>query len=252
VALPWAIAVLQDEFLSRTHLLSRQLEINAPGRPAVVRPAEGTLHVLVIGDPTGDLKAARREAEAVAARLEQLPGAEVTSLVHGVTYRDVSRELDTTRYDVLHYAGHARFDPEGHGRGGLVLADQILTPEDLSTRRYLPGVVFANACQSAETGVREDPFGGGEQTVDLVTGLLRAGVRGFVGSMWRVDDEAAMTFADSFYGTLSSTGQHDPRHRKPIGAAVADARRAVIDRHGEGEPAWAGYALYGSPWLAVP
>ena len=252
VDLPWEITVLQDEFLSRTHLLSRQLEINAPGRPAVVRPAEGTLHVLVIGDPTGDLKAARREAEAVAARLEQLPGAEVTSLVHGVTYRDVSRELDTTRYDVLHYAGHARFDPEGHGRGGLVLADQILTPEDLSTRRYLPGVVFANACQSAETGVREDPFGGGEQTVDLVTGLLRAGVRGFVGSMWRVDDEAAMTFADSFYGTLSSIGQHDPRHRKPIGAAVADARRAVIDRHGEGEPAWAGYALYGSPWLVVP
>src|SRR5215212_3321183 len=252
VDLPWEITVLQDEFLSRTHLLSRQLEINAPGRPAVVRPAECTLHVLVICDPTVDLKAARREAEAVAARLEQLPGAEVTSLVHGVTYRDVSRELDTTRYDVLHYAGHARFDPEGHGRGGLVLADKILTPEDLSTRRYLPGVVFANACQSAETGVREDPFGGGEQTVDLVTGLLRAGVRGFVGSMWRVDDEAAMTFADSFYGTLSSIGQHDPRHRKPIGAAVADARRAVIDRHGEGEPAWAGYALYGSPWLVVP
>ncbi len=144
-----------------------------------------------------------------------------------------------------------QFDPEGHGRGGLVLADQILTPEDLSTRRDLPGLVFANACQSAETGVREDPFGGGEHTVDLVTGLLRAGVRGFVGSMWRVDDEAARTFAESFYSNLVSPHQQDPRRRTPLGAAVVRARQAVIDRHGEDEPAWASYALYGSPWLSA-
>jgi hypothetical protein len=253
VDLPWEIAMRQDKFLSRSHLLSRQLEINAPGRPAVVRPTAGTLRVLVVGDPTGDLQAAHQEAEAVAARLEELPGAEVRPLIGGVTYQDVSRELDTTRYDILHYAGHARFDREGYGRGGLVLADdQILTPEDLSTRRYLPNVVFANACQSAETGVREDPFGGGKQTVDLVTGLLRAGVRGFVGSAWRVGDEAARTFAESFYGALAGSDQQDPRHRTLIGAAVADARRAVIHRHGEGEPAWAAYALYGSPWLVVP
>jgi hypothetical protein len=51
-----------------------------------------------------------------------------------------------------------------------VLADQILTPQDLFTRRHLPAMVFANACQSAETSVHEDPFGG-EHTIDLMIGL---------------------------------------------------------------------------------
>lgn len=251
VDLPWEIAVRQDEFLSRTHVLSRQLEINAPGRPAQLRPATSVLHVLVVGDPTGDLPAARREAQAVATRLEELSGVEVTALVGDVTYQDLSRALDSTHYDVLHYAGHARFDPEEHGRGGLVLLDQTLTSEDLSTRRHLPALVFANACHSAETSVREDPFGGGKQTVDLVTGLLRAGVRAFLGSMWQVDDTAASTFAESFYDTLANSYGQGRQDRTPIGTAVASARQAVIDRHGEGEPAWASYALYGSPWLTV-
>ncbi|GAA4725356.1 CHAT domain-containing protein [Phytohabitans rumicis] len=249
VDLPWEIAFLDGGFLSRTHLLSRQLEINSPGRPAPPAPTGETLNVLVVGDPIGDLPAARQEAEAVTERLRALPHVAVTSLVHGVSYADVSRELDTTRYDVLHYAGHARFDAAGHGRGGFALADELLTAEDLSTRRYLPRVVFANACQSARTQdfaparAEANPFAGGTQTIDLVTGLLRAGVRAFVGSMWDVDDAAARTFAGTFYTGL--------REGASIGAVVARAREAVITSHGPGQPAWAGYALYGSPWLRL-
>jgi hypothetical protein len=251
VDLPWEIALLGGEFLSRTHFMSRQLEINSPGRPAPIAPIGQTINVLVIGDPTGDLPAARNEAEAVFKRLRGLPHITAKSLIGGVSYADVSRELDTTRYDIMHYAGHARFDAEWHDRGGFELADQTLTAEDLSSRRYLPRVVFANACQSAQTGPEANPFAGGTQTIDLVTGLLRSGVRGFVGSMWNIDDDAAKTFADAFYdGLLPPSGDDRPRG-SPIGMAVAKARAAVIKQHGDGQPAWAGYALYGSPWLRV-
>jgi hypothetical protein len=252
VDLPWEIAFLESGFLSRTHLMSRQLEITSPGRPAPTAPSGTGFSVLVVGDPTGDLPAARAEAEAVTERVRRLPGTTVTPLINGVSYADVSRELDTTRYDVLHYAGHARFDGTGHGRGGFLLDDdQLVTAEDLSSRRYLPTVVVANACQSARTGPGANPFAGGSQTIDLVTGLLRAGVRGLVGSMWNVDDIAAKTFADAFYGGLLGAGDGDGGRGSTIGAAVARARAAVAERHGADEPAWAGYALYGSPWLRL-
>jgi CHAT domain/Cytosol aminopeptidase family, N-terminal domain len=251
VDLPWEIALFGSEFLSRTHLMSRQLEINSPGGPAPTAPIGQTIKILVVGDPTGDLPAARDEGEAIFTRLRGLPQITVKSLIGDVAYADVSRELDTTQYDVMHYAGHARFDAEWHDRGGFELADQTLTAEDLSSRRYLLRVVFANACQSAQTGAEANPFAGGTQTIDLVTGLLRSGVRGFVGSMWNIDDDDAKTFADAFYNGLLTPSNDDQPRGSPIGVIVAKARAAVIKQHGVGQPAWAGYALSGSPWLRV-
>jgi CHAT domain-containing protein len=125
----------------------------------------------------------------VAGRLKEL-GAEVNLFCDGVSYGDVSRELDTRDYDVLHYAGHATYDESREGAGGLLLADgQVLTADDLSIRRNLPRLFFANGCRSAQTGTElaADPA---RATRDLVHGLLRAGVRAFIGSMWEVDDAA--------------------------------------------------------------
>jgi CHAT domain-containing protein len=75
--------------------------------------------------------------------------------------------------------------------------------------------------------------------------VLRGGARALVGSQWVVDDTAAKTFAEAFYGHLLAGAT------TTIGDAVTVARRRVVDRHGLGEPAWAGYALYGAPWSPV-
>lgn len=253
VDLPWEMLCLGGAFLSRTRLVGRQLEIYAPGRAATPPPAHDTLDVLVIGDPLGDLPAARVEAEAVTETLRRLRGARVTPLIGDVSYADVSSRLDTRSYDVLHYAGHARFDPARQGMGGLLLKDATLTADDLSTRRFLPRLVFANACNSAQTGDggEDDIFACGPPTLGLVTGLLQAGVRCFVGSMWPVDDAAAATFARTFYETLVQVDGDGGSLHIPVGQAVRQAREAVVTQHGEGQPAWAAYALYGSPWQAV-
>lgn len=246
VDLPWELLCLDGEYLTRTHVFARQLEINSQGRQAAVTVPHERLQVLVIGDPTSDLDGARREAEAVAQKLEQHAGADVTALIGDVTYAAVSRELDTTSFDVVHYAGHARFDPMRESASGFALADSTLTADDLATRRYLPRLFLANACNSAQTGdsLPPDPFAGALETLNVVTGLLSAGVQAFVGSAWKVDDEAATTFASAFYDALLADG----RGATPIGEAVRCGRRAIVDEHGEGEPAWAGYALYGNPW----
>jgi hypothetical protein len=253
--LPWELLYYQGRFLSRSLAVGRQLEIYTPGRSAAVQSSPDRLRVLVVANPSGDLPAAEREGRAVAKLLEDLPGATVEALIgrsrRPLSYQDISSALNAQEYDVLHYAGHADFSPGRGGAGGLRLAgDDLLTPTDLSTRRYLPTLVFANACNSAAMDAisPRSRFGGAEATRDLVKGLLQAGVQAFVGSMWPVDDAAAATFAGAFYTALVGGSGPAAGARQTVGQAMQTARVAVIEEHGASEPTWAAYALYGSPW----
>jgi len=251
VDVPWEIAFDGRGYLSRGFAMSRQLELNGPGRTATfARPFSG--RVLVIGNPTGDLPGAEAEALAVARALGRIRGVTVESLIGSVTFEEVSRSLNEHAYDILHYAGHARFDPLRPEVGGLELADATLTAEDLSTRRYLPRLFFANGCHSAQTdtGVPSDAFEGAEPTRSLVAGLLQAGVWAFIGGMWQVDDQAGRTFAEAFYAALAGRSR-SRRFTTPVGRAVVEARASLVSRFGEGEPTWAGYALYGNPWTVL-
>jgi hypothetical protein len=68
--------------------------------------------------------------------------------------------------------------------------------------------------------------------------------RAYLGSLWRVDDDAAEAFALAFYQSVLQGHM--------IGEAVQHARIAVIGKHGEGQHAWASYVLYGPPWMRLP
>jgi CHAT domain-containing protein len=247
VRLPWELLFDGDDFLCRTHLVSRQLEINAVGRTAAYPSADDTLKVLVVGNPTGDLPGAHKEAQAIARVLRRIKNAQVKALVGDVSWEDVSRELNND-YDVLHYAGHARFDELRHGASGFILKNGTLTADDLSTRTFLPRLIVANACNSAKAD--GDLFEGAPPTRDLVQGMLMAGARAVVGSMWKVDDRAASTFGQVFYRALAP-GVGQPKGAATVGEAVLRARQAIVEKHGIEQPAWAGYALYGSPWKSA-
>jgi hypothetical protein len=246
--LPWELAHLNGRPIALSTQLGRQLELSSSGRQAAFVAPHDRLEVLVVGDPTGDLPGAATEARAVAALLTGLPGANVTTLVGDVGYADVSRELDTHSYDIFHYAGHASFDSLREDASGLVLADGLLTAQDLAFRTHLPRLFVANACYSGATGDARLPqqAEAGRATRNLVSGVLGAGARAFVGAMWEVADQAAATFAAGLYQELVRAGA--PPGPRSVGDAVRRGRERVIAEHGQGEPAWATYALYGSPW----
>ena len=244
--LPWELLCDNQGFLSCTRVFGRTLAIKRPGREATLPPAEDRLRVLVISNPTSDLQAAGQEARQLVAKLKQLPNTEVTHL-HGpeATYTQVSAALDRVHYDVFHYAGHFESDALRPNASGFMLADGELTADDLSTRPTVPRFFIANACESAQVGaslpleardVLTSPQG-------LVESLLLKGVRTYVGSMWRVNDDAAETFALAFYQALLQGDM--------IGEAVRSARNTVIEKHGEGQPAWASYVLYGPQWMTL-
>ena len=253
VDLPWELLYTRETgFLSREKCLARSLQLSTLGRQGAFVAPHSRMRVLVVGDPDPDhaLPGARAEAEAVAKLLDDHPGAEVEALIGDVDFSSVSRELNAHSFDLLHYCGHARFDSLREGRSGLMLSDRVMTADDLSARRFLPRVFFANACNSAQTGDggAKGLLDGAVPTRNLVSSLLAANVRAFLGSMWKVEDEPARTFAVAFYQALLERTRSTS---VSVGHAVRHARAAVVEAHGEGHPAWAGYALYGSPWKPV-
>lgn len=246
VDLPWELLTFDDSQLALDKRYARQVELRTPGRQAAVAAAGDRRSVLVVGNPTGDLPAAQAEAEAVAAALRARGVAEVELLAGHVTYTDLSVKLNERCWDILHYAGHARFDALREDAGGLELADdQLFTAQDLSSRRFLPRLFVANACYSGATGDPRLPDEGARSTRNLVTGVLAAGARGMIGAAWEVDDAAAATFAVALYDELLVT---EAAPRGTLGEAVRLGRRAIVDTHGRQQAAWAAYVLYGSPW----
>jgi CHAT domain-containing protein len=253
VDLPWELMLFRGEFLARSHLLARQREINAPGHAAAYVAPHERLRALVIGNPNSDqprlnLVGAADEAEEVVGLLKGW-GANVKKRIGKASQAEVLELLHDFNPDVLHYAGHARFDEVNQAAGGLLLTDGVLTAETLAAQPHLPRLVFANACNSAETGVSDDQLRGtaASATRDLAGGILRAGARAFIGSQWPVRDDAGRTFAAAFYEEITDAANDDSASGT-IGAAVRRAREATISAHGLDEPTWAGYSLYGSPW----
>jgi len=213
-----------------------------------VRPSDDKLNILLVVNPTNDLAGTETEAEAIVDALDRrLPEADVHELRgDSATRAAIVAELRKGIYDVLHYAGHAFFDPVDRGRCGLICAnDEILTATDIRGIEFPPALVLLNACESARLR-RRNPNAEFVSTrarvleyaerVSLGEGFLRAGVANLIGTYWPVGDAAAADFAGTLYEMLCKG--------KPLGESVLTARKEL---HGKENRDWADYMLFGSP-----
>jgi CHAT domain-containing protein len=211
------------------------------------RREDGTLSVLLVVNPTLDLDGAEREGARVQQLLSRTPGTRI-ELRHGADARKdrLAADLRSGLYDVVHYAGHAFFDPEDPAQSGILCANrQILTGADLAGFGNLPSLVFFNACEAGRVrgrGVEKkskhrDRRLGLERNVGLAEAFLRGGVANYLGTYWPVGDGVAETFADALYTRILD--------HAPLGAAVLAARSAVREKHPSSAD-WSNYMLYGS------
>jgi CHAT domain-containing protein len=203
------------------------------------RRSDRQLTVLLIVNPTEDLPGAAREGVRVRDLFRGLPDARLT-LVEGraATRARVLAEFESGDYDVVHYAGHAAFAPATPQASGLVVSDGAITGGDLGSLAQLPALVFFNACESARVrgGRRSVRAGALTAGASVAEAWLRAGIANFIGTYWPVSDAAAETCAAKFYAALLAG--------KPIGAALLEARHAVLAQR---SPDWADYLHYGDP-----
>lgn len=208
------------------------------------RRVEPALNVLLVVNPTGDLPGAALEG----GRIEQLcvgkPRVVLSKLVGTeATRARLLDEFGSGKYDVLHYAGHAFFDPVHPARSGLMCSDATLTGADLAGLAKLPSLVFFNACESARvrTKLKKTPHTTKtlreriERSVGVAEAFLRGGIANYLGTYWPVGDAAAEKFATVFYNALLAG--------EAVGHSVQKARAEVDTLK---SPDWADYLQYGS------
>ncbi|HEX9591839.1 MAG TPA: CHAT domain-containing protein [bacterium] len=239
--IPWEMLYDGTFFWAQRYALGRmvrtQREVTIPAH----RPPLSPRRMLIVADPQGNLAGAHAEGcrlrSFLASRLPATTIQLITSRVTAPQIRDRLRECD-----VLHYAGHARYDRDRPGQSGWLLHDGDLTPGDLLPMAGggpLPSLVFANACNSGQ-GIGPDPEADSpDDTLPLANAFLLAGVHHYLGTTWEIPDEVSARFAAAFYDSLLGGA--------PIGVAVRSARLACIAAYGEGSVIWASYLLYGDP-----
>ncbi|MBW2732080.1 MAG: CHAT domain-containing protein [Deltaproteobacteria bacterium] len=246
VAIPWELLHDGESFWCHRYDLGRAVQTpQAMVAKAACLPSTPLRMLVICADPRDDLPHVMSEGEALIERLDANNTVDANLLVNP-TVEQVRRQL--TRYDVVHFAGHADHDPVTPEQSGWHLADGKLTATQIAAMggaRTMPFLVFANACNSTQTGEWTPILEGGSSSNLPVYGLanafLLAGVRLYVGTQQEVVDGQSENLSIAFYQALARGAG--------AGQAMRVARRDVIRQQGEGAMAWASYVLYGDPSL---
>jgi CHAT domain-containing protein len=208
--------------------------------------------VLLVVNPTEDLDGAEEEGKRLRELLGDRPGCRLEVLRGGAATRPaLLTAFSSGKYDLIHYAGHAFFDPKKPERSGILCHGGIvLSGADLAGLGNLPTLVFFNACETGRIRRGRAAGSGRKSSAERVkrieTGsgfaeaFMRGGVANFLATYWPVGDLAAKVFADRFYGHLMQG--------TCVREAIQHGRRGVQD---SGSKDWADYVFYGDPEFVV-
>lgn len=131
----------------------------------------------------------------------------------------------------IHLACHGMQNHENAIKSGLLLYDGVL---ELSTvmKESLPKADFAflSACQTA-TGDEKVA----EESVHLAAGMLLAGYRGVIATMWSIGDSDAPIIAEEVYRRILKDGHPN---RKDAAYALLEAVKRLKEERNAGFLSW--------------
>lgn len=241
--LPWELMYPENDFLCLRAPVGRMpMMRDFPRRNKYNR--EDKLRFLFIANPTGDLPATEKEVEWIADRLSDEPATVEIWRGDEVTGLKLHRALASGRYDVIHYSGHAFFNPENPDESGLLLTGQNVFIAQ-TIQRTLQGrpLIFLNACESGREMMAEGEVSYTvSETEGLASSFILGGALGIIGTMWPIFDEGGAEFASTFYEYLLA-GQG-------LGEALRQARLHVRESRPH-DVTWASFVLYGDPTLNI-
>ncbi len=173
--------------------------------------------VLGVADPRAPL--IRREAEAVA---EILPDAE---LFLGEAAGEDQLRRHGARARIVHLATHGHFRRDNPMFSAIQLGTSRLSLFDLYDLELDADLVVLSGCG---TGLAE--VTAADELVGLSRGLLHAGARAVLVTLWDVNDESTTELMRSFYTQL--TAGPAARHGRCAGRCSSCARRTLIPTTG--------------------
>jgi tetratricopeptide (TPR) repeat protein len=245
IDIPWELVFDGHEFLCLKFNIGRLVRTKEYVAPALYRDINSTIKMLILANPTNDLKSAYEEGLNIKNQFDKkrqslhvdFKSNRVESIYVKKTLRD---------YDIVHFAGHCEYDADEPEKSGWVLNDGRFSIEDilaLGHSHCLPNLVFSNACNSASQ--QNESIGEDYQTraYNLAAAFLFSGVKHYIGVARRIEDKQALIFAREFYSRLLN-GQS-------MGEAVRQARLKLFRQDKAAGLSWANYLFYGDPDFRV-
>ena len=151
----------------------------------------------------------------------------------------VKREMNAHSW--VHFACHGIQDVNDSLKSGVHLHDGRLELLEIMRQKISnPDLVFLSACQTSKG---DDKLS--EEVVHLTAGMLAAGYRGVVGTMWGISDMHGPEFARVFYQYLLKDNGLDSTQ---AAYALDYATRKVRESLGESDTAfltWVPYVHFG-------
>ncbi len=185
----------------RTHGDSGQADTaQAPARPLIV--AMPTTPGLPHG---GRLRFVPEEVTAFRNHLPEpvvlQPG---PSTAHAPTKANVLAHLPNV--SIAHFACHGHSDPEDPSHSELLLLDHENDPLSVaalaSLRLDRAELAYLSACRTAVVDVSTLA----DEAIHMTSAFQVAGFPHVIGTLWTIDDETAVTIADTFYAHLRTNG----------------------------------------------
>ncbi|KAJ2935033.1 hypothetical protein H1R20_g2042, partial [Candolleomyces eurysporus] len=201
---PDAVSISDYAVSSYIPTLSSLLERLKPNpEPSTPTKAPVERGVLLIGEHNApgltEIPGAKAEVEAIKSLLNS----------RGIPTMTLGGEKDGTavieagvsnmkKYTCVHLACHAKQDVDEPLRSGFHLRDgRLKLSKIIQANMCNADIAFLSACQ---TSTGDEKLS--EEAVHLAAGMLAAGYRGVVGTMWSIKDKYASEIAESFYDDL--------------------------------------------------
>lgn len=241
IHIPWELLYDGNDFLCLKFNLGRLVRTKEQLSPMQYRSLTSTPKMLILANPTEDLKSAYLEGVYIKNQFDRKRN-EI-----GIDFK--STRIDTLYvkknlrdYDIVHFAGHCEYDRDNPENTGWVLSDGRFTTTDilaLGESLPFPSLIFSNACQSAKsiTEIMSPDYQ--EKNYSLASAFLFSGVRHYIGTIWKVEDPVGVVFAKEFYTQLIKGAS--------IGECMRLSRLRLIKEYGITAISWASYLLYGNP-----
>jgi len=161
---------------------------------------------------------------------------------HQATREKVKTEMKSHRW--AHFACHGVQDVHRPLESGLCLHDGRLELIEIMRQKIPnPDLVFLSACRTSQGDLKLS-----DEVVHLAAGMLAAGYRGVVGTMWSISDFHGPQFAKWFYEYLLEEMGTDGLDSTRAAYALDHATRKVRETIAEGDAAlltWVPYVHFG-------
>jgi len=241
VSIPWEMLYDGNDFLGLKFNLGRLIRTSHQEAHPQYRSLSGKLKMLILANPTNDLKSAYLEGINIKNQFDKTR--DLMSIDFKSTNIDTLYVKKSLReYDIIHFAGHCEYEKDNSKNTGWVLSDGRFTTQDILTlgeASSLPALVFSNACHTACVTRDSVDLDYQEKTYSLASAFLFSGVRHYIGTVHKVEDPVSFAFAREFYTQIIKG--------RSVGEGVRLARLKLIEEYGISSILWANYILYGDP-----